>query len=86
MRDYIQRTTDPAHRYEEVTGYLLCGDLVDNYRVRGKSKNLEKAQIYVRRYIDLLNMVKRAHDEFLKRYNQLREARQRAANNPLYKK
>ena len=86
MRDYIQRTTDPAHKYEEVTGYLLCGDLVDNYRVRGKSKNLEKAQIYVRRYIDLLNMVKRAHDEFLKRYNQLREARQRAANNPLYKK
>jgi hypothetical protein len=80
MRDYIQRTTDPDYKYEEVTGYLLCGDLVDTYQVRGKRENLARARIYVRRYIDLLDMVKRAHAEFLERYNQLREAKQRAAN------
>ena len=79
MRDYIQRTTDD-HKYDEVTGYLLCGDLVDTYQVRGKTNNLANARIYVRRYIDLLDMVKRAHAEFLERYNQLREAKQRAAN------
>ena len=81
MRNYIQKTTDPDYKYEEVTGYLLCGDLVGTYQVRERSRNLEKAQIYVRRYIDLLNMVKRAHDRFLKRYNQLRQAKQKAANN-----
>ena len=80
MRDYIQRTTDPDYKYEEVTGYLLCGDLVDTYQVRGKRENLARARIYVRRYIDLLDMVKRAHAKFLERYNQLREAKQRAAN------
>ena len=80
MRDYIQRTTDLDYKYEEVTGYLLCGDLVDTYQVRGKRENLARARIYVRRYIDLLDMVKRAHAEFLERYNQLREAKQRAAN------
>ena len=81
MRDYIQRTTDPDYQYEAVTGYLLCGDLVNTYLVREKRKNLEKSQIYIRRYIDLLAMVKRAHAEFLKRYYQLREAKQKAGNN-----
>ena len=81
MRNHIQQTTDPDYKYEEVTGYLLCGSLVDTYQVRGKRRNLERSQIYVRRYTDLLGMVKRAHGEFLKRYNQLREAKQKAANN-----
>jgi hypothetical protein len=80
MRDYIERTSDPNYKLEEVTGYLLCGDLVDTPHVRQKRKMLERSQIYVRRYIDLLDMVKRAHAEFLERYNQLREAKQRAAN------
>ena len=81
MRDYIQRTTDRDYQYEAVTGYLLCGDLVDTYLVREKRKNLANSQIYIRRYIDLLAMVKRAHKEFLKRYDQLREAKQKAGNN-----
>jgi hypothetical protein len=80
MRDYIERTSDPNYKLEEVTGYLLCGDLVDTPHVRQKRKMLERSQIYVRRHIDLLDMVKRAHAEFLERYNQLREAKQRAAN------
>lgn len=81
MRDYIQKTTDPDYQYQEVTGYLLCGDLVDTYQVRGKRDNLANAQIYIRRYVDLLGMVKRAHDEFLNRYKQLQEAKQKAVNN-----
>ena len=81
MRENIPQTTDPDYQYEAITGYLLCGDLVDTYQVRGKRKILEKSQIYIRRYIDLLAMVKRAHKEFLKRYDQLREAKQKAGNN-----
>ena len=81
MRDYLQKTTDPDYQYQEVTGYLLCGDLVDTYQVRGKRNNLANAQIYIRRYVDLLGMVKRAHDEFLNRYKQLQEAKQKAVNN-----
>ena len=79
-RDQIQRTTDPNCQYKQVTGYLLCGDLVDTYQVRGKRDNLANSQIYVRRYGDLLGMVKQAHAEFLERYNKLREAKQRTAN------
>ena len=81
MRDYIERTSDPDYKLEEVTGYLLCGNLVNTAHVRQKRKNLERSQIYIRLYIDLLDMVKRVHDEFLKRYNELREAKQRAASN-----
>ena len=77
MRDYIQRTSDPNYRLEGVTGYLLCGDLVNTPYVREKRKNLETSKIYIRRYADLLDMVQRAHVEFLKRYNQLREAKGR---------
>ena len=80
MRDYIERTSDPNYKLEEVTGYLLCGDLVDTYQVRGKRGNLANSRIYVRRYVELLDMVKRIHNESLERYNQLREAKQRAAN------
>ena len=80
MRDYIERTSDPNYKLEGVTGYLLCGDLVDTYQVRGKRENLADARIYVRRYMELLEMVQRSHAEFLERYNQLREAKQRAAN------
>ena len=78
MRAYIKRTTDSDYQYETVSGYLLCGDLIDTYQERGKKQNLANSQIYVRRYIDLLDMVKRAHDEFLERYNQLQKAKQKA--------
>ena len=80
MKDYVKRTSDPDYSLKEVMGYLLCGDLVDTPYVREKRIILERAQIYIRRYADLLGMVERAHTEFLKRYNQLREAKQRAAN------
>lgn len=80
MRDHIEQTTDPEYQYEDVIGYLLCGDLVKNYRVAGKRRNLANSRIYVRQYTDLLDMVKRLHAEFLKRYNKLREAKQRNQN------
>ena len=80
MKDYVKRTSDPDYRLKEVTGYLLCGDLVDTPYVREKREILEGAQIYIRRYSDLLGMVERAHTEFLKRYNQLRAAKQNVAN------
>ena len=80
MRDHIQQTTDPEYQYEDVIGYLLCGDLVKNYRVTGKRRNLANSRIYVRQYTDLLDMVKRLHAEFLKRYNKLRKAKQRNQN------
>ena len=78
MRAYINRTTDSDYQYETVTGYLLCGDLVNTDQARGKKDILANSQIYVRRYTDLLDMVKRAHDEFLERYNQLQKAKQKA--------
>ena len=80
MEEYIQKTTDPNYRLENVTGYLLCGDLVDTPYVRGRRKILERSQIYIRRYGDMLDMVQQLHSEFLERYKQLREAKQRAAN------
>ena len=80
MRDYVKRTSDPNYSLKEVVGYLLCGDLVDTPYVREKRVILEGAQIYIRRYADLLGMVERAHAEFLKRYNELREAKQKSAN------
>ena len=79
MRDYIQTPTDPSYSYKKVTGILLCGDLVNTYQARGKRDNLENSQIYVKRYMDLLNMVKRMHSEFLERYNRLRETKQQSS-------
>ena len=76
----ISKTSDPDYRYKDVTGYLLCGDLVNDDKVKVRKERLAKTQIYVRRYIDLLDMVKRSHSEFLKRYNELQEAKQRNEN------
>ena len=66
------KSTDPSG-IKQVVGYLLCGDLVDTWEVNEKLKNLESVQIYVRRYSDLLRMVREMHKEFLDRYEQLRE-------------
>jgi len=76
VRDYAKNTTDPELLVDEVTGYLLCGDLVDTTFARGKRQNLQDSKIYVRRYADLLAMVKKNHAEFLSRYDQLRKAKQ----------
>jgi len=78
MRDYVQRTSDPDLRHKEVTGYLLCGDLADTWQVRQRRATLENSDIYVRRYTDLLAMVKRSHKDFLARYEQLRDAKAKA--------
>jgi RecB family endonuclease NucS len=76
LREHVKKTTDPELRIDEVTGYLLCGDVVNTDYARGKRQNLQEAKIYVRRYSDLLEMVKKNHAEFLTRYDQLRKAKQ----------
>lgn len=76
MRDYVQRSTDPDLRHKEVIGYLLVGNTADTYSIRGRRDILENSKIYVRRYGDLLDMVRRSHAEFLTRYEQLRQAKQ----------
>lgn len=77
MRNYVSNTTDPDLKNREVVGYLLCGDLVDTWKVRGKRDNLSAANIFVRRYSDLLSMVEANHKDFLSRYNKLRKAKNR---------
>ena len=71
----ISKSTDPERRFESVTGYLLCGDLVNTYNARGKRRNLANAGIYVQLYSDLLATAERVHKEFINRYNDLREAK-----------
>lgn len=75
LRARVRQSTDS--RYEDVTGYLLCGGLVNNDEVREKKDNLAAARIYIRMYTDLLDTVKRVHAEFLERYQKLREAKQK---------
>jgi hypothetical protein len=72
MRNYVAKTTDPALKAGRPVGYLLCGDLVDTWQVEGKRDNLQRAEIYVRRYRDLLGLVHNNHKEFLRKYDQLR--------------
>ena len=72
MREHIEKTTDPDFVYRSATGYLLCGDLVDTRQVRQRRRNLEKAGIFVRSYVDLLANVERVHKEFMDRYAELR--------------
>ena len=79
-RTQIRKSSDPACKYENVVGYLLCGTLVNTDDVQEKMNILSQSQIYVRRYGELLGMVKQAHADFLERYDQLRKAKQNAAN------
>ena len=79
IREYVKKTTDPDLRIDEVTGYLLCGDLVNTDHVRGKRQILQESRIYVRRYSDLLAMVKKNHAEFLSKYDQLRKVKRKQA-------
>lgn len=75
MSEYIKKTTDPDMKFRNVVGYLLCGDVVDKPDVRGKLEILANSRIYVRLYKDLLRMVENSHQEFLKRYEDLRKKR-----------
>ena len=79
-RTQIRKSSDPACKYENVVGYLLCGTLVNTDDVQEEMNMLSQSQIYVKRYGELLGMVKQAHADFLARYDQLREAKQNAAN------
>lgn len=74
-RNYVLKTTDPEYQYTGVTGYLLCGNLVNTYNAIGKRENLANAGIYVRLYSDLLSMAKRVHRELIERYNDLKKAK-----------
>jgi hypothetical protein len=82
MRDYCSKTTDPEMKSKEVFGYILGGSLVDTYQVRGRSQNLEKAGIFVRKYTDLLMMVENIHKDFLIRYNSLKALREHQLKSP----
>jgi nitrogenase subunit NifH len=75
MREHVERTTDADFRFQDVVGYLLCGDVVNTGQVRGVRQNLEHARIFVRRYQDLLRLVEANHKEFLSRYDDLRKAK-----------
>ena len=75
MRDYVTTTTDPEHSYKSVTGYLLCGNMVNTYQVREKRKNFSAAGIYIRLYSDLLSQVQKVHKEFIERYDKLKTAK-----------
>jgi hypothetical protein len=77
MREHVKKTTDKEMQHKTVVGYLLCGDLVDTGKVRQKRDNLVKADIFVRRYEDLLRMVRDNHKEFLQRYDKLRKAQKK---------
>jgi hypothetical protein len=75
MRGYVGRTTDPSYQMRTVVGYLLCGDTVRTPESLQKIISLERDTIYIRRYQDLLSMVKAVHAEFLDRYKSLRISR-----------
>ena len=74
VRDLCRKSTDPASP-NTVVGYLLCGGVVDTFQARERVNNLAKAEIYVRPYGRLLEMVRRSHNEFLERYERLRAVR-----------
>ena len=69
----IRGTSDPELRYENVTGYLLGGDVSNDNEVQAKMRRLSQTNIYVRQYSDLLERVEVLHAQFLKRYNQLQK-------------
>lgn len=79
MREYVSGTTDPGTTVSEVVGYLLIGDVIQNGpnagQVRQKRETLKNSKIYIRRYGDLLGMVKNSHKEFLERYEQLQQTK-----------
>lgn len=76
IRGEVDMTTDPEHKYEDVIGYLICGDMVDTSKVNQKRRLLADSRIYVRLYRDLLAHVIRVHEKFLDRYTELQKARE----------
>ncbi|MEV4064019.1 ATP-binding protein [Nonomuraea dietziae] len=77
LRSHIRQSTDPEFSFTKVIGYLLCGRIAAGYEPEEKVGILRNSQIYVRLYKDLLSMVEKSHSEFLEKYEQLREIRDR---------
>ena len=77
MKDHIRKTTDPRYALRDVVGYLLVGDTVDTFDVREEVELSRQNRIYVKRYTDLLESVRKLHAEFLERYRVLKAARTR---------
>ncbi|MDE0016479.1 MAG: ATP-binding protein [Candidatus Poribacteria bacterium] len=77
----IRGSSDPDFQYTEVSGYLFCGDVVDDREVQATVDRLALSKIYVRYYADLLKMAEQLHTEFLERYNELQKVKQRTDNN-----
>ena len=73
VREHVEKATDQETTYQNVVGYLLCGDFVGVSDVVRYKDMLAKDHIYVRRYGDLLEMVKRMHKEFIERYDRLKQ-------------
>ena len=76
----IRGQSDPDFQYKEVSGYLLCGNVVDDNQVQARMDRLALSKIYVRHYADLLKMAQQLHTKFLERYKELQEAKQRTEN------
>ncbi len=70
----IRGQSDPDFQ-KEVSGYLLCGDVVDDKQVQAKMDRLALSKIYVRHYSDLLKMAQQLHTEFLERYKELQKVK-----------
>lgn len=83
MRDYVTRTSDPEFAHKDVVGYLVVGNSVDTWMVRQRVRDLAEVKIYVRLYGDMLSMVKRLHDDFLRRYQALRAVTDRSSGEEL---
>ena len=78
VRTEVVKTTDPAYAQTKVMGYLICGNTVDVAVIQERVRNLAAADIYVRRYRDLLSSVEGMHREFLDRYEKLQAAKSEA--------
>ena len=70
----IRGQSDPDFQ-KEVSGYLLCGDVVDDKQVQARMDRLALSKIYVRHYSDLLKMAQQLHTEFLERYKELQKVK-----------
>ncbi len=73
VRNRVKQTSDPEAAYQNVVGYLLCGDLANTAELGEYRDILANSQIYIRRYGDLLETVRRLHKDFIERYEKLRK-------------
>ena len=76
MRGEVRTSTDPDHRYTNVIGYLICGEMVRTSEIEEKRIMLQDSRIFVRLYRELLSHVQTVHGKFLERYRELQEARE----------